>query len=90
LWIHENINNLLVYGSYPGITDFSLSEKTQKLYELSSDYLFKDVLACENIKNLSLLKKLLKAIALQIGAQVSVNELSNMLGISRTIISLNL
>jgi len=84
LWLNENINDLLIYGSYPGIIDLPSSEKIQKLYELSSDYLFQDILAYDNIKNPSLLKKLLKAIALQIGAQVSINELSNMLGIART------
>jgi len=84
LWLNENINDLLIYGSYPVIIDLPSSEKIQKLYELSSDYLFQDILAYDNIKNPSLLKKLLKAIALQIGAQVSINELSNMLGIART------
>lgn len=83
LWVNENINDLLVYGSFPAIIDLSTSEKREKLYEMSSDYLFKDILAYDNIKNPSLLRKLLKAIALQVGAQVSVNELSNMLGISR-------
>jgi len=83
LWLNQNINDLLVYGSYPGIIDLTVSEKIQKLYELSSDYLFQDILAYDNIKNPSILKKLLKALALQIGSQVSVNELSNMLGIGR-------
>jgi uncharacterized protein len=83
LWLNQNLNDFLVYGSYPGIIDLPASEKTHKLYELSSDYLFQDILAYDNIKNPSLIKKLLKAIALQIGSQVSVNELANLLGIAR-------
>lgn len=83
LWLNENINDLIVYGTYPGLIDLPVSEKIQKLHELSSDYLFQDILAYDNIKNPSILKKLLKAIALQIGSQVSVNELSKLLGISR-------
>lgn len=83
LTLNENINDLLIYGSYPGVIDLPSSEKPQKLFELSSDYLYQDILAYDSIKNPSILKKLLKAIALQIGGQVSVNELSNMLGIGR-------
>lgn len=83
LTLIENINDLLIYGSYPGVIDLPPSEKSQKLFELSSDYLFQDILAYDSIKNPSILKKLLKALALQIGAQVSVNELSNLLGIRR-------
>ena len=83
LWVMENLNNLLVFGSYPGIIDLNISDKQIKLPELASDYLFKDVLIHENIKNPALIRKLLKALALQIGSQVSTNELSNMLGVTR-------
>lgn len=83
LWVMENLNSLLVFGSYPGIIDLNISDKKIKLPELASDYLFKDILIHENIKNPALIRKLLKALALQIGSQVSTNELSNMLGVTR-------
>ncbi len=82
-WIKENLNNLIVYGTYPGIIDLSVPDKQVKLYELASDYLFKDILMHENIKNPALIRKLLKALALQTGSQVSFNELSGLLGVSR-------
>jgi predicted AAA+ superfamily ATPase len=82
-WIKENLNNLIVYGTYPGIIDLSVPDKQAKLYELASDYLFKDILMHENIKNPALIRKLLKALALQTGSQVSFNELSGLLGVSR-------
>lgn len=82
-WIKENLNNLLVYGTYPGIIDLSVHDKQVKLFELVSDYLFKDILMHENIKSPALIRRLLKALALQTGSQVSFNELSGLLGISR-------
>ena len=82
-WINENLNNILIYGTYPGIIDLSTADMQVKLSELASDYLFKDVLMHENIKNPTLIRKLLKALALQTGSQVSFNELSGLLGVSR-------
>lgn len=82
LWVYENISSLLIYGNYPGLIDETGEMKLKKLYELTSDYLFQDILAYENLKNSSLLRKLLKALALQVGSQVSFNELSKLLGVS--------
>ena len=82
LWVIENIGQLLVYGTYPGIIDLPASMKSIKLLELSSDYLFKDILAYDNIRNPSLLRKLLKSLALQPGSQVSNHELAGMLGVA--------
>ena len=82
LWTRENLGQLLVFGSYPGIIDLSPVIKNKKLLDLASDYLFRDVLRYQNLRNPSLLRKLLKALALQIGSQVSYHELSNMLGVS--------
>ena len=83
LWILNNLNNLLVYGTYPGIIDLDVQDKQVKLSELSGDYLYKDILVYEQVKNPTIIRKLLKALALQVGSQVSVNELSNLLGITR-------
>lgn len=82
LWLMENLEQLLIYGTYPGIIDLSGDEKIEKLEELSSDYLFKDILAHENIQNPGVLRKLLKALALQVGQLVSLNELSKLVGVS--------
>ena len=79
----QKLNELLVFGSYPALVDLALEAKTRKLIELTSDYLFKDVLIHESIKNPAILRKLLKALAHQVGDQVSINELSVLLGISR-------
>jgi predicted AAA+ superfamily ATPase len=78
----EKLDDYLVYGTYPGIVDMNNSDKIKRLVQLSSDYLFKDILKFERLKNPDLLRQLLKALALQTGSQVSVQELSQLLKIS--------
>lgn len=78
----ELLPSLLVYGAYPGIIDLPVDEKKKKLLTLSSDYLFKDIYKFEQIRNPEILRKLVKALALQIGNLVSVNELANLCGTS--------
>lgn len=78
----EKLNDYLVFGTYPGIVDMKNSDKIKRLIQLSSDYLFKDILKFERLKNPDLLRQLLKALALQTGSQVSVQELSQLLKVS--------
>lgn len=78
----EMLDKLLIYGSYPGVIDLPDNEKRQKLLSLGSDYLFKDIFKFESLKNPSLLRKLLKALAIQTGNLVSVNELAQITGVS--------
>ncbi len=82
LSVKENLNNYIVYGTYPGIIDLSTIDKTKRLLQLSGDYLFKDILKFESLKNPLLLRNLLKVLALQVGSQVSVQELSQLLKVS--------
>ncbi len=90
LWVLNHLNDYLIYGMYPGITDLDADNKKRKLNELSADYLYKDILVYEKVKNPSIIRKLLKALAFQAGSQVSVNELSNMLQITRSQVDLYL
>jgi len=50
---------------------------------LRNSYLFKDILELDNIKNPEKLMDLLKLVAFQVGSEVSLNELSNSLGIAK-------
>ena len=78
----EKLPELLRFGSYPDIVNRSESEKIRLLGELTSDYLFRDVLNFENIRKSDVLVSLLKAIALQIGQEVSFREVSGLLRLS--------
>jgi predicted AAA+ superfamily ATPase len=88
---HENIQETqsklperLVYGSYPELLKLkSKSKKEDYLYELADDYLFKDILEFEGIKNSDKIRNLLRLIAFQVGNEISLNELSRQLQIHK-------
>jgi len=50
---------------------------------LVNSYLYKDILEYKGIKKPDILRKLTIALALQVGSEVSYNELSNMLGVDK-------
>lgn len=74
----RNLETRLIYGSYPEVISRSGEEK-EILYELVSDYLYKDIFRLKEVRKPDLLEKLVKALAFQVGNQVSFRELANML-----------
>ncbi len=52
-WVNENLENLLIYGSYPEILLLKQNEKIEKLNLLSGDYLYRDIFKFEWIKKSS-------------------------------------
>jgi predicted AAA+ superfamily ATPase len=82
----QQLEERLVYGMYPDVIN-NRSDAYAVLKELSTSYLFKDVLSLAGIRKPALLEKLLKALALQLGSEVSYNELSNLLGIDKATVS---
>lgn len=77
----KNLELRLVYGYYPEVV-LKKDENKDLIKNLTSSYLYKDIFSLEGLKNHLLLEKLLKAIALQTGSEVSINELSRHLGAS--------
>jgi uncharacterized protein len=78
-----NLETFLRFGMYPSVIDKPYYESQEELIEITSSYLFKDILQYQNIKNPDILRKLLQALALQIGNEVSYNELANLVGIDK-------
>jgi predicted AAA+ superfamily ATPase len=80
----NKINTIFQYGLYPSIY-ISDNDKVVKLVsEITASYLFKDILTYQDVRNPKVLQDLLKALALQVGGEVSSNELANLLGIDRS------
>jgi predicted AAA+ superfamily ATPase len=69
----------LLYGSYPEVINSAGNEK-EVLKEITNSYLYKDLLRYEGIKKSSVIDKLLLALALQMGSEVSYNELARTIG----------
>jgi hypothetical protein len=72
------LEHRMIFGYYPDVT-LNAGSENRLLKSLASDYLYKDILSIGNIKKPLLLDKLLKALALQIGNEVSYNELAQLL-----------
>lgn len=72
----------LIYGYYPEIVS-KQSEEKELLKLLAESYLYKDLLMLEQVKKPVLLEKLLKALALQLGSEVSYNELAQTIGANK-------
>ena len=71
------LSRRIVYGYYPEVV-VNDGNEVEILKLLTDAYLYKDILSWENIKHPDKLQTLLRALAYQIGSQVSFNELSQM------------
>lgn len=72
----SQIGVFLIHGLYPGVISSNATDRSFFLQNLTDNYLYKDVLAFENLKRPELLLNLLKAVALQVGCEVSMHELA--------------
>mgnify|MGYP001168731100 CR=1 FL=1 len=78
----KQLETRLIYGMYPDVIN-NLGDEQEVLSQLSGSYLYKDILQFGNIRKPEILEKLLTALALQLGAEVSFNELSQLLQVDR-------
>ncbi|RPI16406.1 MAG: ATP-binding protein [Ignavibacteriae bacterium] len=75
----NKLNQRLIFGYYPEIVVKS-NEQIELLNNLAGSYLYKDILNFDLIRNTSLLDKLLRALALQVGSEVSYHEIAQLTG----------
>ena len=69
-------------GSYPDVATAETEEEAiERLNQLCESYLFKDVLKWNDVRNSEMLNKLLRALALQLGNEVSYREVGGIVGI---------
>ena len=77
--VKQSLESRLIYGSYPDIINHT-DEAKELLMNIAGSYLYKDLLALEDIRRPALLEKLLVALALQVGNEVSYNEIAQTVG----------
>lgn len=75
------LEHRLVYGCYPDIINHP-GEERELLRNITSSYLYKDIFAFQDVRKPEIIEQLLQALALQIGNEVSFNELGNLLGLN--------
>ena len=78
----QQLEPRILYGMYPDVIN-NMGEEAEVLKQLTDSYLYKDLLSFGNIRKPALLEKLLRALALQIGSEVSYNELAQLLQIDK-------
>lgn len=81
----QQLENRILFGMYPEVVTHPGEEKDY-LDELTGSYLYKDLLAFGGIRKPEILEKLVKALALQIGQEVSYNELAQLIGVDKNTI----
>ncbi len=77
--VQQQLESRLIYGSYPDILNHQ-SDAKELLMNVAGSYLYKDLLSLDSIRRPQLLEKLLQALALQVGSEVSYNELAQTIG----------
>lgn len=73
------LDSRLIYGSYPDVIN-NIGDTREILMNLSGSYMYQDLLSLEGVRKPVLLEKLLVALALQVGSEVSYNELAQTVG----------
>lgn len=84
LLMQKSLESLLIFGMYPDVVQqSSFDAKAELLEELSSSSLYKDIFEFQQVKSASVIVQLLKALALQVGSEVSSTELSRLIGVDK-------
>ena len=80
--IERLLKNRLLFGMYPGVINEPGNER-KILSNLAGSYLYKDIFTFQDVRKPEIIESLLEALALQIGSEVSYNELASLLGIDQ-------
>jgi len=84
--VRQQLDTRLIYGMYPDVINQKGDEEIV-LRNLSNSFLYKDLLSLQSVRKPDLLPKLLKALALQLGNEVSNNELAQLLQVNKETIA---
>lgn len=82
----KQLESRLVYGMYPDVLNHP-DDQADILKSLSSSYLFKDIFALHTLKRPELLDKIIRALAYQVGNEVSYNEIAQLVGADKNTVN---
>ncbi|MCX6269696.1 MAG: ATP-binding protein [Bacteroidetes bacterium] len=77
--IAGNLEGMLRFGLYPEVYGKPETEAIEEINQIAGTYLYRDILQFERLRRPELLVNLLTALALQIGQEVSLNEVSRLI-----------
>ena len=82
----RNLTRVLRFGLFPSVILNDDKQAQENLYEITSSYLFKDILEFQHLKKPEILLGLLKLLAFQVSNEVSYTELAGKLQVDQTVI----
>lgn len=83
---HQQLELRMLYGMYPDVIN-NFGHEYEILKNLVSSYLYKDILALAGIRKSNVLEKILQALALQVGSEVSYNEIAQLVGVDKNTVN---
>ncbi len=86
LYAEQQLENRLLYGFYPDVLNNS-GDEINVLRNLVNSYLYRDILSYSDIRKPEVLDKLVQALALQVGSEVSYSELAQIVNVDKNTIS---
>lgn len=81
--LKRDLERRIVFGMYPEVVMKDGEQSVEALKEITKSYLYKDLFNFREVRNPEVLERLLQALALQIGNEVSYTELAGLLGIDK-------
>lgn len=78
----RTLERRLIDGMYPYMVTAGAAEARLRLKELTRSYLYQDILQHQKIQHPAVLEQLLRALAFQIGSEVSYSEIGTMVGLN--------
>jgi len=79
---HQQLEQRLIYGFYPEVIN-NQGDEQEILKQLTGSYLYNDLLSYKGIKKHGNIEKLVRALALQLGCEVSYNELARLVQVDK-------
>lgn len=82
--VEEKLSDFLRFGLCPGVLSASPEQRKEILMTLSEEFLYKDLLQFDSLKNANKMADLLKVLAQNLGNELSVHEMAAALDFSRS------
>lgn len=82
----RDLENRLIFGFYPDVIN-NRGQEREILNEITQSYLFRDILSFGSIRKPDVLEKILRALAFQVGSEVSHNEIAQLTGVDKNTVS---
>jgi predicted AAA+ superfamily ATPase len=76
----------MLYGWYPRVIGMNSQDATEYITNIANNYLYKDILELESLKKSPKLVQLLQMLALQIGSEVSYQEIGQKIWLSSQVV----